>query len=67
MLHANRVGKLRTPARDPAVKFVVGSADVDVDFIVAHFAHDVAAEQVASEFSSGVPIHEANFAAGVEV
>src|SRR5215467_3695770 len=57
---------LRPPAGNASVKFFVRSANVDMKFVVAYFADDVAAEQVATPFASDVSIHETDFAAGIK-
>ena len=50
--------------RNAPVEFVVGSADVDLHFVVTNRANDVSAEQVAAKFPAGVTVHEPNFATG---
>ena len=54
----------RTPARNAAVKFLIGCAGVDLHMFVADAASDVAAELVATEPAARVPVIETNFAAG---
>lgn len=54
----------RTRAREMPVKFLIRSADVDLHFVVADAAYDVASEFVAAEFSARVTVHEADFTTG---
>jgi hypothetical protein len=54
----------RTPARNAAVKFLIGCAGVDLHMFVANAPSDVAAKLIAAEPAARVSVIEANFAAG---
>jgi len=60
----NGLGKSRTPARNPTVKFLIRCADVDLHVLVADAASDVTAKLVAAEFTAGVPVIETDLAPG---
>lgn len=45
------------------IRLLIRRADVNLQVIVADAANDIGTECVAAEFSSGVSVHETNFAA----
>lgn len=54
----------RTPARNVAVKFLIGRADVDLHMLVADTASDVAAKLIAAESTARVSVIKTDLAAG---
>ena len=59
-----RSRRLRPPAGNAAVKFLIRCADVDLQMLVADAAGDVAAKLIAAEPAARVSEIEAHFATG---
>ena len=54
----------RPPARNAAVKFLIGRADVDLHMLIADTASDVAAKLIAAESTARVSVVKTDLAAG---